>query len=86
MNLLNLSLRRRRNDKAWIFTSRERSDTGSFDNINTEIITRNNGRGVIIDEWEKLETIASFYYYKFNKVFSKSKKNSPIVPCLEQYH
>ena len=39
--------------------SGEKSDTDSFDNINTEIITRNNGRGVIIDEWEKLETIAS---------------------------
>jgi len=37
----------------------ERSDTDSIDNTNTEIITRNNGRGVIIDEWEKLETIAS---------------------------
>jgi len=37
----------------------ERSDTDSFDNTNTEIITCNNGRGVIIDEWEKLGTIAS---------------------------
>jgi len=37
----------------------ERSDTDSFDNTNTEIITHNNGRGVIIDEWEKLGTIAS---------------------------
>ncbi|KAG4091656.1 hypothetical protein H8356DRAFT_1335472 [Neocallimastix lanati (nom. inval.)] len=27
----------------------------SFDNTNTEIITHNNERGVIIDEWEKLE-------------------------------
>ena len=36
----------------------ERSDTDSFDNTNTEIITRNKGC-VIIDEWEKLETIAS---------------------------
>ena len=35
----------------------ERSDTDSFDNTNTEIITHNNGRGVIIDEWEKLKTI-----------------------------
>jgi len=35
-----------------------RTDTDSIDNTNTEIITRNNGRGVIIDEWEKLETIA----------------------------
>jgi len=33
----------------------ERSDTDSFDNTNTEIITHNNERGVIIDEWEKLE-------------------------------
>ena len=31
----------------------------SIDNTNTEIITRNNGRGVIIEEREKLETIAS---------------------------
>jgi len=31
----------------------ERSDTDSFDNTNNEIITHNNGRGVIIDEWEK---------------------------------
>ena len=37
----------------------ERFDTDSFDNTNTKIITRNNERGVIIDEWEKLETIAS---------------------------
>jgi len=37
----------------------ERSDTDSFDNTNTEIITCNNGRDVIIDEWEKLEAIAS---------------------------
>jgi len=37
----------------------ERSDTDSVDNINTEIIIHNNGRGVIIDEWEKLDTIAS---------------------------
>ena len=25
----------------------------SIDNTNTEIITRNNGRGVLIDEWGK---------------------------------
>ena len=37
----------------------ERSDTDSFDNTNTEIISRNNGRGVIIEEWEKLEAIGS---------------------------
>ena len=37
----------------------ERTDTYSLDNTNTEIITRNNGRGVIIDEWEKLEAIIS---------------------------
>jgi len=40
-------------------TPGERSDIDSLDNTNTEIITRNNGRGVIIVEWEKLETIAS---------------------------
>ena len=37
----------------------KRTDTDSVDNTNTEIINRNNGRGVIIDEWEKLEAIAS---------------------------
>jgi len=37
----------------------ERSDIDSFENTNTEIITHNNRRGVIIDEWEKLETIDS---------------------------
>ena len=37
----------------------EMTDTDSIDNINTEIITRNNGRGIIIEEWEKLEAIAS---------------------------
>jgi len=37
----------------------ERSDTYSVDNTKTEIITHNNGRGVIIEEWEKLEAIAS---------------------------
>ena len=37
----------------------ERSDTDSIDNTNTEIITCNNGRGVIIEEWEKLEAIVS---------------------------
>jgi len=34
-------------------------DTDSIDNTNTEIITRSNERGVIIEEWEKLEAIAS---------------------------
>jgi len=37
----------------------ERTDIYSFDNSNTEIITHNKGRGVIIEEWEKLEVIAS---------------------------
>ena len=37
----------------------ERSNTDSIDNTNTEIITCNNGRGVIINKWEELETIAS---------------------------
>jgi len=37
----------------------ERSDTDSVDNTNTKIITHNNGCGVIINECEKLETIAS---------------------------
>ena len=39
--------------------SSEKTDTDSLDNTNTEIITSNNGRGVIIEEWKKLETIAS---------------------------
>jgi len=30
----------------------ERSDTDSVNNTNTDIITRNNGRGVIINKWE----------------------------------
>jgi len=34
-------------------------DTDSIDNTNTDIITPNNGLGVIIEEWEKLEAIAS---------------------------
>jgi len=37
----------------------EMTDTDSIDNTNTEIISRNNGCGVIIEEWEKLEAIAS---------------------------
>ena len=37
----------------------EKTNTDSFDNTNTEIITRNNRYGIIINEWEKLETIAS---------------------------
>jgi len=37
----------------------EMTDTDSVDSTNTEIITHNNGRGVIIKEWEKLEAIAS---------------------------
>jgi len=37
----------------------EKTNTDSLDNTNTEIITHNNGRGVIIEEWEKLEAIAS---------------------------
>ena len=37
----------------------EKINTNSLDITNTEIITCNNGRGVIIDEWEKLEAIAS---------------------------
>jgi len=43
----------------------ERSDTDSIDNTNTEIIIRNNGRDVIIDEWEKLETIALTQFYNY---------------------
>ena len=37
----------------------ERTDTDSLDNTNSEIIIRNNVRGVIIEEWEKLDAIAS---------------------------
>jgi len=43
----------------------EKSDSDSYDNTNTEIITRNNGRSVIIDEWEKLEIIASNVFYNY---------------------
>ena len=35
----------------------EMTDTDSVDNTNTEIVTHNNGRGVMIEEWEKLEAI-----------------------------
>jgi len=38
------------------------------DNTNTEIITLNNGRGIIIDEWEKLETVASNTFLSFYNV------------------
>jgi hypothetical protein len=37
----------------------ERTDTDSLDNTNIEIITHYNGRGVIIEECEKLEAIDS---------------------------
>jgi len=39
----------------------EMTDTDLVDNTNAEFITRNNNnrRGVIIEEWEKLEVIAS---------------------------
>jgi len=38
----------------------KRSDTDLVDNTNSEIFTCNNGRGVIIEEWEKsLESIVS---------------------------
>jgi len=37
----------------------ERSDTDSVDNTNTEIISRINGHGVIIDEWGKVRK----YYF-----------------------
>ena len=37
----------------------EKTNTDSLVNTNTEIITRNNGCGVIFEEWEKLEAIAS---------------------------
>jgi len=37
----------------------EKINTDSLDNTNSDIITRNNRHGVIIDEWEKLEAIAS---------------------------
>jgi len=44
----------------------------SFNNTNTEIIIRNNRRGVFIEEWEKLETMASnalFYFIIYNILF-----------------
>ena len=40
----------------------EMTNTDLINNTNTEIITHNNGRGVIIEEWEKLEAIASNDY------------------------
>jgi len=43
----------------------ERSDTDSIDNTNTEIITRINECSVIIDEWEKLETIVLTHFYNY---------------------
>ena len=47
--------RRRRNDIRHGFSPPgERFDTDSFNNTNTEINTNDNGRGVIIDEWEKV--------------------------------
>jgi len=44
----------------------KRTDKDLLGNTNNEIITRNNGRGVIIEEWEKLEAIAFnalLYFY-----------------------
>ncbi|KAG4098291.1 hypothetical protein H8356DRAFT_1354833 [Neocallimastix lanati (nom. inval.)] len=38
-------------------------DTDSIDNTNTEIITRNNGHGVIIEEWEK--SLVALLSYSF---------------------
>ena len=35
------------------------TDTDSVDNTNTQIITHNNRRGVVIEEWVKLEAIDS---------------------------
>jgi len=41
-------------------------DTDSIDNTNTEIITRNNGRGVIIEEWEKVRRLLLLtHFYNF---------------------
>ena len=47
----------------------ERSDTDSFDNTNTEIITRNNERDIIIDEWEKLELLLLTHFYNYIILF-----------------
>jgi len=68
----------------------ERSDTDSVDNTNTEIITRHNGYNVIVDEWEKLETIASnalfiitkyiiFYFMYFILFFFFSLKSCNFI-------
>jgi len=61
----------------------ERLDINSIDNTNTEIITLNNRRGVIIDEWEKLETIASnallFHFTYFIFYFSFKSCNFIII-------
>ena len=41
-------------------------DTDSIDNTNTEIITRNNGRGFIIEEWEKVRRLLLLtHFYNF---------------------
>jgi len=47
-----LKKKKKKKKKKKIHFPGERSDTDLVDNISTEIITRNNGRGVIIDEWE----------------------------------
>jgi len=46
----------------------EMTDTDSVDSTNTEIITHNNGRGVIIEEWKKLEAIASNTLLQFYNI------------------
>jgi len=52
----------------------ERTDTDSLDNINTVVITRNNGCGVIIEKWEKLEDIGE--QRQLNELFFKGSSES----------
>ncbi|KAG4100708.1 hypothetical protein H8356DRAFT_1422798 [Neocallimastix lanati (nom. inval.)] len=64
----------------------ERLDTDSVDNTNTEIITRNNGRGVIIDEWEKLDTIASNLFSKDADIIDLNYKKEWDILFKNQNH
>ncbi|KAG4081644.1 hypothetical protein H8356DRAFT_1357355 [Neocallimastix lanati (nom. inval.)] len=52
------------------------SDTDSVDNTNTEIITCNNGHGIIIDEWEKLETYCFYLSLDSEKDYDNDNNNN----------
>ncbi|KAG4090724.1 hypothetical protein H8356DRAFT_1341342 [Neocallimastix lanati (nom. inval.)] len=56
----------------------ERSDTDSFNNTNSEIITPNNGRGVIIDEWGKYNNQNNDrIYYWPDHLYEKNVTRTP---------